>query len=172
MTFQTGNIQGSYLWEGSELRIHLHGSGRFKSPDGKRDWITNFFYVPFLGVHAGYLFAAYRVAVVLKEQIDMATRVRITGYSLGGAVAEVLAAGIKHKRVEAHNIGGPRPWKRRAVAQWATRGADITWYSAGTDIVPWLLPWWCHAGIHWHIRTGIINPFKNHNGGYRGIDIN
>jgi hypothetical protein len=162
MTFQTGNIQGTYSWEGSTLKIHLLGSGSMRSPDGRKDWLTNLFYVPVAGVHSGYLFAAYRVAVKLSEQIDLATKVVITGHSLGGAVAEVLAAGVKHKRAEAHNYGGPRPWRRRITAWWATSRADITWYSRGWDIVPWIPPWYHHAGKHVHLGKGLGNFINTH----------
>lgn len=170
MTFSTGNIQGSYEWHGSRLCVVIEGSGHPRTPDGRQDWLrTNFFAIPLVVVHAGYAIAAYRVAQHLRDQIEAATSIVCRGHSLGGAVAEVLAVGLglRGKVAEAHNYGGPKVWRGRLAAKLASDRADVTWYSAGNDVVPWIPPWFQHAGRHVHLRTGNWNPIHNHIHGYR-----
>jgi hypothetical protein len=60
-------------------------------------------------------------------------------------------------------------WRTKWWALFAEGRADITWYSAGTDIVPWVPPWLYHAGKHIHVKTGMWNPVKNHLEGYDTI---
>jgi hypothetical protein len=172
MRFEVANIDGTYEWEDSHLLIYLSGSGPISErPIASNDWVrTNFFAIPLIGVHAGYAVAAIRVAHYLRGEIESARRVTVGGYSLGGAAAEVLGAaiGFRGTKTVARNIGGPAPW-RRGFHRWASHAADITWYSAGTDIIPFMPPWNRHAGIHVRIKTGVWNPIKNHIEGYEGV---
>lgn len=183
MTFDVKNIEG-WMRDG---RIHILGSGHMLAPFKENDWIRTNFGVPKVaGVHVGYLVAALRVADAIgKPLTEMVEKMPedaplvISGYSLGGSVAEVLGTillflpQLKDRRIEVHNFGGPAPFGLAPsfIAR-AAKAVDITWYSAGTDIVPYLMFWNRHGGRHKHIKTGKWNPFENHLVGYIDASFN
>ena len=164
MDFEVANITGHYSWDGEWLKILVDCSGPIdQSPLPGNDWIrTNFLFLPlrvgFVRVHAGYYIAALRVRRHLKAEIKKAGRsILWTGHSLGGSVAEVAAF---FTRSSAVNLGGAAPWARGCL--FVRTFADITWYSHGTDIVPWLPPWYRHGGQHIHIKSTERSPWANH----------
>ncbi len=164
INFDIENIEGNYSWEDKTLNVWINSSGPIEAkPMDENDWFrTDFLALPLcLGpvwVHLGYFIAANRVKKVLKTEIDNANYIVWSGHSMGGSIAEVLAF-LTYG--EAHNLGGSPPWFfGRGIVNFTS---DITWYSHGTDIVPWIpWPFYRHAGRHIHIKSNILNPFKNH----------
>lgn len=164
MNFDIENIEGNYTWEGTTLHVWINCSGPIETrPIDKNDWFrTDFLALPLcLGpvcAHLGYFIAAMRVKKRLKLEIDKAEYIVWSGHSMGGSIAEILAF-LTYG--EAHNLGGSPPWFWGVEIVRFT--ANITWYSHGTDIVPFF-PWpFCrHAGKHVHIKRDGWSPFKNH----------
>lgn len=168
--FKVANVEGWTQRIGQDLRIHIYGSGSIKEKRIKEnDWFrTNFFALPFGVGHLGYAIAAMRVAEHLHSKITRSASIHITGHSMGGSIAEMLAAGLGMAGfiASAENYGGAAPWKNIWWARIAGGAADITWFTCGNDIVPWVPPWFRHAGKHVHLRRVSWNPVKNHVHGY------
>jgi hypothetical protein len=174
--FEAENVSG-WIEDG---RIHIYGSGRLLSPLQANDWLrTNFAIWPVWGIHFGYLVAALRVFRLLRSHFRDEVIVVVTGHSLGGSVAEVLAvliAAFTPAWAEFHNYGGPGPWARGPFSRLAQRrlrrkGVLLRsfWYSVGIDPVPHVMFWNRHMGEHEHVRSRDLNFIRVHTRGYEHL---
>ncbi len=173
--FSVANMEGSYyIDEENTLHIFVRGSGMPWWRIKDNDWVrTNFNFFPIRGIHRGFLIGALRIANELQNlgvSTWSASKIKVYGMSLGGAVAEVLGVFFGWKEedripVKAYNFGGPRPWKKR-VASYVKYYADVEAYRYGQDIVS-ILPnpiFWEHAGTRYRIKAPKgFRPFRDHN---------
>lgn len=148
-TFSHKNIQGySEQLPTGELHVHLHGS------NSSTDWLANLtaIFVPWRGawVHWGWLQGALSM---LNHPLwgDKSRPIVLTGFSYGGAVAQLLGYALKVRgytiRVEvaASPKVGNKAWSKKANI------LDILRHEAKGDVVPTMPPW--------GVATGRVNNF-------------
>jgi len=113
------------------------------------DWKTNFaFLFRSDDTHRGFRRNAWRVFFEMFEadvfrHIPKDKHIVVTGHSLGGATAIVLADMLDNvfDNVEVVTFGSPRPGGRGLRKR--MKGTPITRYVHGSDVVPKSPPWAC-----------------------------
>jgi triacylglycerol lipase len=157
--YQTGLNSAVLAFEGSEERRdwirNLH--------TGKRPWVGGRVHA---GWHEAWMSIWYPVVMALKNH---GTPSVITGYSLGGAIAQIAAAGIGASRVV--TFAAPRAGNTAFARELSLR-CEVTRYVYGSDPVRRLPPWWLgyrHAGELRRLgpRPWMSNPRHHAPGGYR-----
>lgn len=95
------------------------------------------------------------------ELLEWESRLYITGHSLGGALATMLAAALAHKlwpEPVVYTFGAPRVGNRGFAALYDYKIPKTFRYVHGTDLiprVPWQLGRYRHCGILCYINTGL-----------------
>ncbi len=134
-----------------------------------RDWITDCEIFKAAGVHYGF----HQAALGIKDQIIQGLAgignrpILVTGHSLGGALAMLIAEELDLKGHEiraVYTFGQPRVYDRQRRGQYNAELGDRTFRTVNQhDPVPWLpgvLIGYRHAGheLLWHNQTLAVDP--------------
>ena len=137
----------------------------FRGSEEKSDWKTNFNFPmtddSFDRIHTGFLIATLRIsAEIIHDVGDLSRPLYITGHSLGGACATVLAHLFDKKRIhfkEVVTFGQPRVFGAPTARQFQARNRyKVFRYQNNNDLVPTLPPWFLgyqHIGQLRYIAT-------------------
>lgn len=152
------DVDFSYLLEGDTLKIYCH-----ESSDPRKnltDWLTNIFIIPTF--HHGIIYhkGFYDSAMDIIKELDLKDyKIKLYGYSLGGAIATIINDNIGGELVtfgEPMNAIIVRNKKVKLSRKKAKR------YVQGDDIVTWLMPFYRHYSNKIKLKS-MGNCFVNHN---------
>ena len=132
------------------------------------DWRTNFRFLlrrwsrhplaredSAVRVHRGYMDAYMRLRESLLDQLPMIGTILITGYSMGGGLAEIIALDLSVQRplaqVSCANFSGARVWNRAGAESFARRVPDAVFVKYGNDIVTKVPPFYRHGATKKHL---------------------
>lgn len=119
----------------------------FRGTDEVRDWVTNIRFLPWWNkgigwCPAGYLKTSYLILIEVLTQLAKegipASELVLTGHSLGGAMAMLSGAKLKHAGIPPREIvtfGAPKCGRLKLLDE-----VTVTQYRNGKDIVPSLPP--------------------------------
>lgn len=134
----------------------------------EKDWRTNFSFFfkrwirhplarrnSHVRVHGGYITGYMRIREEILKLVPSCGFVLVTGYSMGGGLAEIIALDIAMNRFQSHirclNVDGPKVWNKAGAMSFAKRVTDSLHIKYGNDIVTKIPPFYRSGAAKYHI---------------------